>query len=150
MSIFSIVKKPSSNKAFAEFAKDFPELRIVFEHITTRDAVDFVRAGDDYLAATITPHHLLINRNAIFQGGIRPHHYCLPVAKREQHRQALLDTRPVAVKADFLPAPTAPRIAKMQRKRPAAVLEFTPLTAPSNFTPKHLSWPVTLPISNLL
>ena len=71
--------------------KDFPELRIVFEHITTRDAVDYVRAGDDCLAATITAHHLLINRNAIFQGGIRPHHYCLPVAKREQHRQALLD-----------------------------------------------------------
>lgn len=71
--------------------KDFPELRIVFEHITTRDAVDFVRAGDSRLAATITPHHLLINRNAIFEGGIRPHHYCLPVAKREQHRQVLID-----------------------------------------------------------
>jgi dihydroorotase len=71
--------------------KDFPGLRIVFEHITTLDAVEFVRAGDDCLAATITPHHLLINRNAIFQGGIRPHHYCLPVAKRERHRQALLD-----------------------------------------------------------
>ena len=64
----------------------------MFEHITTRDAVDFVRAGDACLAATITAHHLLINRNAIFQGGIRPHHYCLPVAKRETHRQALLDT----------------------------------------------------------
>lgn len=71
---------------------DYPELRIVFEHITTREAVDFVRQGDDAcLAASITSHHLLINRNALFQGGLRPHHYCLPVAKREQHRQALIE-----------------------------------------------------------
>ncbi len=69
---------------------DFPQLRIVFEHITTRDAVDYVRAADANLAATITPHHLMINRNAMFDGGLRPHHYCLPVAKRELHRQALL------------------------------------------------------------
>jgi dihydroorotase len=70
--------------------RDFPELRIVFEHVTTCEAVDFVRAAGPRLAATITPHHLLINRNAIFAGGLRPHHYCLPVAKREAHRQALL------------------------------------------------------------
>ncbi|MFT6372552.1 MAG: dihydroorotase [Gammaproteobacteria bacterium] len=70
---------------------DFPELRIVFEHITTRDAVDFVLAQDDHVAATITPHHLLINRNAMFEGGIRPHHYCLPIAKREEHRVALMN-----------------------------------------------------------
>jgi dihydroorotase len=69
---------------------DFPGLRIVFEHITTSDAVDFVLAQDEHVAATITPHHLLINRNAMFEGGIRPHHYCLPVAKREEHRIALL------------------------------------------------------------
>ncbi|MBC7881463.1 MAG: dihydroorotase [Anaerolineae bacterium] len=68
---------------------DFPELKIVFEHITTADAVAFVEAGSSYLAATITPHHLEINRNAMFQGGIRPHFYCLPVAKRERHRLAL-------------------------------------------------------------
>ncbi len=68
----------------------FPELRIVFEHITTRDAVEYVVAAERNLAATITPHHLLINRNAMFAGGIRPHHYCLPIAKREIHRQALL------------------------------------------------------------
>ena len=66
-----------------------PELRIVLEHITTAEAADYVSAGDANLAATITPHHLTINRNAIFQGGIRPHLYCLPVAKREKHRQAL-------------------------------------------------------------
>jgi dihydroorotase len=70
--------------------RDFPELRLVFEHITTRQAVDYVRAADAHTAATITAHHLLLNRNAMFRGGIRPHHYCLPVLKREEHRRALL------------------------------------------------------------
>ena len=70
--------------------RDFPELKIVFEHITTKDAADFVASSDAYTAATITAHHLLYNRNAIFTGGIRPHYYCLPVLKREVHRQALL------------------------------------------------------------
>jgi dihydroorotase len=88
--------------------KDFPELRIVFEHITTLEAVEFVRAGDDCLAATITPHHLLINRNAIFQGGIRPHHYCLPVAKRERHRQALLDAASAGEARFFAGTDSAP------------------------------------------
>ncbi len=69
--------------------RDFPALRIVFEHITTKDAVDFVIASGPSLAATITPQHLHINRNAMFEGGIRPHAYCLPVAKRELHRLAL-------------------------------------------------------------
>jgi len=68
----------------------FPGLRIVFEHITTRDAADFVLSASDNVGATITIHHLLMNRNAIFAGGIRPHHYCLPVLKREEHRQALV------------------------------------------------------------
>lgn len=70
--------------------EDFPNLRIVFEHITTADAVDYIESENEFIAATITAHHLLINRNAMFSGGIRPHHYCLPVAKRELHRQALL------------------------------------------------------------
>lgn len=69
---------------------NFPQLSIVFEHITTREAVDYVDSQDDKIAATITPHHLLINRNAMFANGIRPHHYCLPVAKREEHRLALV------------------------------------------------------------
>lgn len=68
----------------------FPNLRVVFEHITTADAVQFVQAQDRNVAATITVHHLLLNRNALFDGGVRPHHYCAPVLKREQHRQALL------------------------------------------------------------
>lgn len=75
---------------FIPLMHDFPTLRVVFEHITTRDAVEFVAAAPDHVAATITAHHLLMNRNAMFVGGIRPHHYCLPVLKREEHRQSLV------------------------------------------------------------
>ncbi len=70
--------------------RDFPELKIVFEHITTKEAAQYVREADRFVGATITPQHLLFNRNAIFTGGIRPHYYCLPVLKREEHRQALV------------------------------------------------------------
>lgn len=70
--------------------EDFPSLKIVLEHVTTQEGVDFVRESGFNVAATLTAHHLLINRNAIFNGGLRPHHYCLPVAKRESHRQALV------------------------------------------------------------
>jgi dihydroorotase len=70
--------------------KDFPALKVVLEHITTRDGAQFVRDSGANVAATITAHHLLLNRNAIFAGGLRPHHYCLPVLKRETHRQALV------------------------------------------------------------
>ena len=69
--------------------RDFPELKVVLEHITTRDAVDFIESASGRVAATITPHHLEINRNAMFEGGIRPHLYCLPIVKREVHRLAL-------------------------------------------------------------
>lgn len=75
---------------FIPLMHDFPALRVVFEHITTRDAVEFVAAAPDHVAATITVHHLLMNRNAMFAGGIKPHHYCLPVLKREGHRQSLV------------------------------------------------------------
>ncbi len=68
----------------------FPRLRVVLEHITTRQAVEFILHAHSRVAATITSHHLLLNRNALFTGGVRPHHYCLPVLKREEHRQALL------------------------------------------------------------
>ncbi len=68
---------------------DFPALKIVFEHITTKEAVDFVKVSGSNIAATITPHHLVYNRSAIFKGGINPHLYCLPIAKRERHRLAL-------------------------------------------------------------
>lgn len=87
---------------------DFPQLPIVFEHITTRDAVDYVESHDDKIAATITPHHLLINRNAMFAGGIRPHHYCLPVAKREEHRLALVKAATSGSKHYFAGTDSAP------------------------------------------
>ncbi len=70
--------------------KDYPALKVVFEHITTKDAADFVLHTPANVGATITAHHLLMNRNAMFVGGIQPHHYCLPILKREEHRQALL------------------------------------------------------------
>jgi len=69
--------------------KDMPQLRVVFEHITTREAVQFVTDAPENVAATLTAHHLLYNRNALFSGGLRPHYYCLPVLKRESHREAL-------------------------------------------------------------
>ncbi|MDQ7988790.1 MAG: dihydroorotase [Candidatus Dactylopiibacterium sp.] len=78
------------DRVLAPLAQRFPRLRTVFEHITTREAAQYVSQAGDNVAATITAHHLLMNRNAIFVGGIRPHHYCLPVLKREVHRQALL------------------------------------------------------------
>ncbi|UVO55276.1 dihydroorotase [Sphingomonas sp. SUN039] len=77
------------DRIFAPLRRDFPALKTVFEHITTKEAADFVVAGDLTLSATITPQHLHINRNAMFDGGLRPHAYCLPVAKREVHRLAL-------------------------------------------------------------
>jgi dihydroorotase len=77
-------------KQLKPLRRDFPELKIVFEHITTKEAAQYVMESDKYTGATITAHHLLYNRNAIFTGGIRPHYYCLPVLKREAHRQALV------------------------------------------------------------
>jgi len=89
-------------------SRRFPALRIVFEHITTTAAVDFVRSAGPDVAATITAHHLLLNRNAIFAGGIRPHHYCLPVLKRERHRQALVAAATSGEPKFFLGTDSAP------------------------------------------
>ena len=86
----------------------FPGLRVVFEHVTTSDAVDFVLQGPDTLAATITAHHLLLNRNALFSGGLRPHYYCLPVLKREKHRQALVSAATSGSSRFFLGSDSAP------------------------------------------
>lgn len=88
--------------------KEFPRLKVVFEHITTAAAVRFVREAREGVAATITPQHLLLNRNAIFQGGIRPHHYCLPVLKRETDRVALLDAATSGEPRFFLGTDSAP------------------------------------------
>ena len=92
----------------AKIRRKFPQLAIVFEHITTRDAVDYVNSAGEHLAATITAHHLLINRNAMFDGGFRPHHYCLPVAKRELHRQALVEAARGAGSQFFAGTDSAP------------------------------------------
>jgi dihydroorotase len=77
------------DRTFSRLARDFPGLKMVFEHITTAEAAQFVEAAGPNVAATVTPQHLVINRNALFDGGLRPHAYCLPVAKREEHRLAV-------------------------------------------------------------
>ena len=88
--------------------RDLPDLRIVFEHITTRDAAQFVSESADNIAATITAHHLLFNRNAMLVGGIRPHYYCLPVLKRETHREVLVKAATSSNKKFFLGTDSAP------------------------------------------
>ena len=94
--------------------RDFPELKIVFEHITTKDAADYVASADRFTAATITAHHLLYNRNAIFIGGVRPHYYCLPVLKRETHRVALVQAATSGSSKFFLGTDSAPHPAHLK------------------------------------
>ena len=94
--------------------RDFPELKIVFEHITTQEAADYVRDADAFTAATVTAHHLLYNRNALFMGGIRPHYYCLPVLKRETHRLALLKAATGGNPKFFLGTDSAPHPAHLK------------------------------------
>ncbi|HSD52743.1 MAG TPA: dihydroorotase [Burkholderiales bacterium] len=91
-----------------EIVRRFPALRVVFEHITTKDAADYVLAAGPRIGATITAHHLLYNRNAIFAGGLRPHYYCLPVLKRENHREALLRAATGGSPKFFLGTDSAP------------------------------------------
>lgn len=91
-----------------QIVSDFPALRIVFEHITTQQAVDFVRESAETIAATITAHHLLYNRNDMLVGGIRPHYYCLPILKRQQHQQALLAAASSGNQKFFLGTDSAP------------------------------------------
>ena len=94
--------------------RDFPELKIVFEHITTKEAAHYVHEADRFVGATITPQHLLFNRNAIFTGGIRPHYYCLPVLKREEHRQALVQVATSGSSKFFLGTDSAPPAAHLK------------------------------------
>ena len=98
----------------APLRQDFPELKIVMEHITTREAAQYVAEADRFLGATITAHHLLYNRNAIFTGGIRPHYYCLPVLKRETHRQALVAAATSGSPKFFLGTDSAPHPAHLK------------------------------------
>jgi dihydroorotase len=92
----------------AEIVRRFPGLRIVFEHVTTSEAAEYVTAAGPNVAATITAHHLLYNRNAIFRGGLRPHYYCLPVLKRETHRAALVAAATSGSPKFFLGTDSAP------------------------------------------
>jgi len=95
-------------RVLASLVEDFPRLKIVLEHITTSDAVSFVESAPPNVAATVTAHHLLLNRNALFQGGLRPHHYCLPVLKREAHRRALVRAATSGSPRFFLGSDSAP------------------------------------------
>ncbi len=94
--------------------RDFPNLRLVLEHVTTSEAVQFVVAARDNVAATITPQHLLFNRNAILAGGIRPHYYCLPILKREQHRVALVKAATSGNTKFFLGTDSAPHLTDLK------------------------------------
>ena len=109
--------------------RDFPELKIVFEHITTKDAADYVNASDRFTAATITAHHLLYNRNAIFIGGVRPHYYCLPVLKRETHRVALVEAATSGSDRFFLGTDSAPHPAHLKEHALGCAGCYTALTA---------------------
>jgi dihydroorotase len=100
------------DRIFTPLLRDFPGLKTVFEHITTAEAADFVTASGPNVAATITPHHLAINRNALFAGGIRPHLYCLPVAKREAHRLAVRRAAVSGSPKFFLGTDSAPHAAE--------------------------------------
>lgn len=90
--------------------RHFPELKVVFEHITTKEAADFVAEASNFVAATITPHHLLLNRNDMLVGGIRPHHFCLPVLKRNTHQQALIKAATSGNPKFFLGTDSAPHV----------------------------------------
>ncbi len=109
--------------------RDFPELKIVFEHITTQEAAQYVQAADAHTAATITAHHLLYNRNAIFLGGIRPHYYCLPVLKREVHRQALVQAATSGSPKFFLGTDSAPHPAHLKEHASGCAGCYTALSA---------------------
>ena len=116
-------------RVLAPLRRDFPELKIVFEHITTREAAQYVESADAHLAATLTAHHLLYNRNAIFLGGIRPHYYCLPVLKREEHRQALLRAATSGNPRFFLGTDSAPHPAQLKEHASGCAGCYTALSA---------------------
>lgn len=96
------------DRTFKQLANDFPGLKMVLEHITTQDAADFVSAANDNIAATITAHHLLYNRNDMLVGGIRPHYFCLPILKRNRHQQALIEAATSGNPKFFLGTDSAP------------------------------------------
>ena len=109
--------------------RDFPALRMVLEHITTADAAQYVRDADATLGATLTAHHLLYNRNALFLGGLRPHYYCLPVLKREEHRRALVDAATSGNPKFFLGTDSAPHAAALKEHASGCAGCYTALSA---------------------
>ena len=117
------------DRILAPLRRDFPELKIVFEHITTKEAAQYVAEGNEGLGATITAHHLLYNRNAIFQGGIRPHYYCLPVLKREEHRRALVAAATGGNPRFFLGTDSAPHPSQLKEHASGCAGCYTALSA---------------------
>ncbi len=117
------------DKHLAPLRRDFPQLKIVLEHITTREAAQYVAQAGAYTAATITAHHLLFNRNALFLGGVRPHYYCLPVLKREIHRQALLHAVASGSDRFFLGTDSAPHAAHLKEHASGCAGCYTALSA---------------------
>jgi dihydroorotase (EC 3.5.2.3) len=108
--ISSTVEKVFIDRHLTTITQKFPELRIVLEHITTKEAVHFIQTQPQHVAATITPQHLMFNRNAFLVGGIKPHFYCLPVIKRESHRQALVAAATSGNPKFFLGTDSAPHL----------------------------------------
>jgi dihydroorotase len=117
------------DKHLMPLRRDFPELKIVFEHITTREAAQYVTQAGSFTAATITAHHLLFNRNALFLGGVRPHYYCLPVLKRETHRQALLQAVASGSDRFFLGTDSAPHATHLKEHASGCAGCYTALSA---------------------
>ena len=116
----------------------FVNLPVVFEHITTRQAVEFINQGPDNLAATITPHHLLLNRNALLARGLRPHYYCLPVLKADNIVKQLLQQQPAGIRGFFWEQ-TAHRMPDTPRNQPAVVPASIPHTVPLNYMQRFLN-----------
>ena len=117
------------DKQLIPLRHDFPELKVVFEHITTREAAQYVTHADRFVGATITAHHLLYNRNAMFQGGLRPHWYCLPVLKREAHRQALVAAATSGSDRFFLGTDSAPHATHLKEHATGCAGCYTALAA---------------------
>jgi dihydroorotase len=117
------------DQVMAPLRRDLPELKVVFEHITTKEAAQYVAGAGAHTAATITAHHLLYNRNAIFLGGLRPHYYCLPVLKRELHRLALVAAATSGSDRFFLGTDSAPHASVMKEASVCGAGCFTALSA---------------------
>ena len=116
-------------RVMAPLRRDFPALKVVFEHVTTREAAQYVAEADEHTAATLTAHHLLYNRNALFMGGLRPHYYCLPVLKRELHRLALLQAATSGHPRFFLGTDSAPHAAHLKEQSVCGAGCYTALAA---------------------